>query len=183
MKPKSTSFASQSQSAVPVLAVAVLVAVLALVLARLFLATPAPAQAPVAGGTVPSTVALSLSEPSHFRRIGRSDFFASTIRASVTSTDVPTKLSVLDGEVSGGRRLGHMASRNSILSPALEVTAGQGLTPFHSLDAIVPAPLRTWRRPLASEIVRIRLRQKAANARALRNHGKLLLVTFTVGGP
>jgi hypothetical protein len=181
VKPKSTFFASRRPPPALVLAVAVLIGVV--VLARLVLAAPAPAQSPVAGGTVPSTVALSLSEPSHFRRIGRSDFFGATIRARATATDVPTKLSVVDGEVSGGRRLGHMASRNSILSPALEVTAGRGLSPFHSLDATLPTPLRIWRQPLSSESARIRLRQKAPSARALRNHGKLLLVTLTVGGP
>jgi hypothetical protein len=181
VKPKTTSFASRSPSAALLLALAVLVA--ALVLARLVLVTPAPAQSPVAGGTVPSTFALSLSEPSHFRRIGRSDFFGTTIRARITATDVPVKLSVVDGEVSGGRRLGHMASRNSILSQPLEVTVGPGLGPFHSLDDVLPRPLRTWRRPLSSENAKIRLRQKAPNGRAVRNHGKLLLVTLTVGGP
>jgi len=183
VKPKSTSLASRSPSAALFLALAILIAVGLLVLGRLVLATPAPAQAPVPGGTVPSTLALSLSEPSPFRRIGRSDFFAATIRARVTATDVPTKLSVVDGEVRAGRRLGHMASRNSILSPALEARAGAGLGPFYSLDAILPTPLRAWRQPLGGETAKIRLRQKALNARALRNHGKLLLVTLTAGGP
>ena len=178
MKPKSTSLASRSPSAALVLAAAVLAASLALAsLAARGQGFPTP------GGTVPSTIALSLSEPSPFRRIGRSDFFAAAIRARVTATDVPTKLSVVDGEATAGRRLGHMASRHSILSPALEATAGAGFGPFHSLDAILPAPLRTWRRPLSGETAKIRLRQNAPNARALRNHGKLLLVTLTVGGP
>jgi hypothetical protein len=53
---------------------------------------------PVAGGAVPSTLALSLSEPSPFRRVGRTadgeDVYVSTIRAEVTATDAPTRLSL-----------------------------------------------------------------------------------------
>jgi hypothetical protein len=149
----------------------------------LALAAIAHAQFPTPGGTVPSTLAVSLDEPTPFRRIGRSDFFTATIRARVTATDVPTRLSLIDGAVTAGRRLGHMAGGNSILSPALEVTVGPGPGAFRSLDTAPPRPLKTWNRPLSGEEAKIRLRQKAPHARALRNHGKLLLVTLTAGGP
>lgn len=177
MKRKSATFAIRSRSAAPMLAAAVLIASLALPTMASSEGSPTP------GGTVPSTLALSLSEPSPFRRIGRSDFFTTTIRARVTATDLPTRLSIVDGEVTAGRRLGHMASRHSILSPPLEATAGPGPGPFRLLDTVIPPPLRIWRRPLSGENVKIRLRQKAPDARALRNHHKLLLVTLTAGGP
>jgi len=53
---------------------------------------------PTPGGTVPSTLALSLSEPSPFRRVGRTaageNVYVSTIGAEVTATDTPTRLSL-----------------------------------------------------------------------------------------
>jgi hypothetical protein len=52
---------------------------------------------PVAGGNVPSTLALSLGEPSPFARAGP-DLFTATLRAEVTATDVPVRLSLAEGE-------------------------------------------------------------------------------------
>jgi hypothetical protein len=154
----------------------------AVLAASLVLAALARAQgAPTPGGTVPSTLALSLSEPSPFRRIGHSDLYIAAIGARLTATDVPTNLSLADGEATAGRRLGHLSAGSSILSPALEASAGGG--PFRSLDPAVPAALRVWREPLADTPVKIRLRQAAPTARALRSHRKLLLVTLTAGGP
>jgi len=51
---------------------------------------------PTPGGTVPSTLSLSLGEPSPFRRVGRTrsgqNVYAATIRAEVNATDAPTRL-------------------------------------------------------------------------------------------
>lgn len=55
---------------------------------------------PPLGGTVPSTLELSLGEPSAFRRTGSTpagNVYAATVRAEVTATDAPTWLSVLGG--------------------------------------------------------------------------------------
>jgi hypothetical protein len=76
-----------------------LAAATALLAATLALAALARAQgSPTPGGTVPSTLALSLGEPSPFKRIGRSDSYTATLRAEATATDTPTRLSLLDGE-------------------------------------------------------------------------------------
>jgi hypothetical protein len=134
---------------------------------------------PVPGGTVPSTLALSLSEPSAFRRHGA--LYTATIRAEATATDTPSKLSLADGEVTGGPRLGHLVRGSRILSPALRAAAGGG--PVRSLDAPVPLPLESWGEPLAGTEAKIRLRQSAPGAHTLRGYGKLLLVTLTAAGP
>jgi hypothetical protein len=151
----------------------------------LVLAALARAQdSPVPGGTVPSTLSLSLSEPSPFRRAGaagRGSVYTSVIRAEVTATDTPVRLSLTDGEVTRGRRLGHLVSASSVLSPALRAQAGGGA--YLSLDAAPPPQLKRWGRPLSGATTKIRLRQEAPNARAVRNHHKLLLVTLTAGGP
>jgi len=57
-------------------------------------------QPPVAGGQVPSILALALGEPGPFERIGgtsQSARFATTIRVEATATDSPAKLSLADG--------------------------------------------------------------------------------------
>ena len=54
-------------------------------------------QPPVPGGTVPSVLSLSLGEPSPFTRQGET-LFTATIRAEVTATVSPTKLSLDDEE-------------------------------------------------------------------------------------
>jgi hypothetical protein len=144
----------------------------------------ARAAAPVPGGEVPSTLALSLSEPGPFKRVGaarRGGLFATTIRAEVTATDVPARLSVADGDSGSGRRRGHLGRGASILPSPLEASADGG--PLRSLAARVPAPLRIWRAPVSGAMARIRLRQRAPSARAVRGRHKLLLVTLTAGGP
>ncbi|MFN8218161.1 MAG: hypothetical protein U0R71_16335 [Solirubrobacterales bacterium] len=135
------------------------------------------------GGFVPSTISLSLSEASPFRATGgggRERVFTSVIRAEVTTT-VPVQLSVADGEVSSGRRLGHLVQGSSVLSPALEAQAGAG--GYRPLDATPPPELKRWGQPLSLETTKVRLRQRAPDAGALRGHRKLVLVTLTAGGP
>jgi hypothetical protein len=57
----------------------------------------APAKgSPPVGGAVPSTLALSLDEPSGFKRtrsLERENVYAATVRAEVTATDTPVSLS------------------------------------------------------------------------------------------
>lgn len=58
------------------------------------------AGSPAPGGTVPSTITLSLGEPSEFRRTGSAggeNVYTAAIRAAVTATDAPVHLSVRGG--------------------------------------------------------------------------------------
>jgi hypothetical protein len=133
---------------------------------------------------VPSTIALSLAEPGPFKRIAstrQANIYATTLRAEATTTVLPAKLSLLDGDSGPGHRRGHLGRGASIVPAPLEASADGG--PRRSLADIVPAPLRTWRVPITAAPVRIRLLQKAPSARALRGRGKLLWVTLTAGGP
>lgn len=138
----------------------------------------AQAAPPVPGGAVPSVLSLSLSEPSRFVRRGSA--YVSIIRAEVTATDAPTRLSLADGEAGSGRRRGHLASGKSILAAPLRAASGG---PFRSLDARVAPSLTQWRKPVSHAAAQIRLRQVAPSRRALRNHRKLLLVTLMAAGP
>ena len=79
------------------------------------LCTLARAQSPVTGGDVPSTLTLSLGEPSGFRRVGSTrgeNVYTATLRAEVTATDAPTGLSV-----EGGGDAGFMQSLRSWSEP------------------------------------------------------------------
>jgi hypothetical protein len=169
----------QARTGALILAVVVLTA-------TLVLAALARAQAsPVPGGTVPSTLSLSLGEPSPFKRVGAAGsgngVYISVIQAEVTATDTPVRLSLADGEATHGPRVGHLAAGSSVLSPALRAQASGGA--YRSLDASIPPELKTWGQPLTATPTKIRVRQEAPNARVLRNHHKLLLVTLTAGGP
>ena len=60
----------------------------------------ARADGPPVGGTVESTLELSLGEPSAFKRTGavpEGNVYTATVRAEVTATDAPTRLSVAGG--------------------------------------------------------------------------------------
>lgn len=139
---------------------------------------------PVAGGTVPSMLGLSLSEPSPFTRTGSADgqpVYTATVGAEATATDAPIRLGVSDGEVTVGPRLGHLVGGSSILPTPLQAAADGGA--YRSLDALAASPLQRWSEPVAQAATTIRLRQIAPNSRALHNHHKLLLVTLSAGGP
>ena len=67
-------------------------------------------EGPRVGGSVPSVLALSLSEPSAFSRsvAGHGEsVYTSLISVEVTATEAPTRLTVADGEAIAGRRRGH----------------------------------------------------------------------------
>jgi len=136
---------------------------------------------PAPGGSVPSLLSLSIGEPSPLTRGGPGGVYTATVPAALTATDIPVRLSLVDGEATGGSRRGHLGRGTSLLPDPLWAAADGG--PFRSLDTSVPMPLRRWRQPLAAATTKIRLRQTAPSARALRAHRKLLLVTVTVAGP
>ncbi len=169
---------TQARAGALILAVVVLTATL------VFAALSRAQTSPVPGGTVPSTLSLSLGEPSPFQRVGTAghgNVYVSVIRAEVTATDTPVRLSLVDGEATHGPRVGHLAAGSSVLSPALRAQAGGGA--YRPLDAAVPPELKSWGQPLVATPTKIGVRQEAPNAGVLRNHHKLLLVTLTAGGP
>ncbi len=150
-------------------------------------AVAAHAEGPEVGGSVPSVLSLSLSQPSGFTAAGaarkgpRGRLYVTTIGLSVTSTEMPTRLSITDGEALHGGR-GRLLNGKRSLSSPLEAAAGRG--PYYSLDSGVDPQLREWSEPIANQEASIHLRQAyRGSARSLRRFHKLLLVTVTAGGP
>jgi hypothetical protein len=138
------------------------------------------------GGTVESTLALSLGEPSPFARVSashRRSVYDATIAVEVTATDTPVRLSLADGEAISGARRGHLVRGHSILALALRAAAGRGR--FRSLDASVDPVLEQWGEPLSLEGATIQLRQAVHGAHqpSIGGYHKLLLVTVTAAGP
>jgi hypothetical protein len=138
------------------------------------------------GGTVESTLGLSLSEPSPFARVRaghRRSVYDATIAVEVTATDTPTRLSLADGEAIAGRRRGRLVRGTSILAIPLRAAAGNG--PYRSLDATVDPVLQQWGEPVSLEAATIRLSQtvRGAHQPPIGGYHKLLLVTVTAVGP
>jgi len=138
------------------------------------------------GGTVESTLGLSVGEPSAFTRSGaspRGRVFTAFIPIEVTATEGPTWLSIADGEAFAGRHRGRLVRGASTLAIPLRAAAGNG--PYRSLDATVDPELEGWGQPVSLEAATIRLRQtvRGRAPRTLSGYHKLLLVTITAAGP
>jgi hypothetical protein len=149
-------------------------------------ANVAHAEEPTVGGTVESTLGLSLGEASHFVRVSaghRKSVYDATIPVEVTATDAPVRLSLADGEAISGARRGHLVRGHRSLAVALRAAAGSGS--FHSLDASVDPMLEQWEEPVSLEGATIRLRQtvRGAHQPPIGDYHKLLLVTVTTAGP
>ena len=80
-----------------------------------------------------------------------------TVHARITSTANRTRVSVADGDVASGRRLGRMASSASLLDEPLEARVGSD--PFQPLNAEID-PILAEFGPVSNERVTIRLRQR-----------------------
>ncbi len=138
------------------------------------------------GGTVESTLALSLGEPRPFARVSagrRRSVYDATVPVEVTATDAPVRLSLADGEAISGARRGHLVRGHSTLAIALQAAAGRGR--FRSLDASVDPVIEQWGEPLSLEGATIRLLQTVPGTRQppIGGYHKLLLVTVSTAGP
>ncbi|HEV7936457.1 MAG TPA: hypothetical protein VGP18_00340 [Solirubrobacteraceae bacterium] len=138
------------------------------------------------GGTVESTLALSLGEPSLFASVHaghKHSVYDATIPVEVTATDAPVSLSLADGEAISGTRRGHLVRGHSIVAIALQAAVGRGR--FRSLDASVDPVLEQWSEPVSLEGATIRLRQavRGTHQPPIGGYHKLLLVTVTAAGP
>jgi hypothetical protein len=163
---------------------------LALLVAALAVLGSAPAALAEAGtpvgGTVESTLALSLGQPSPFARVSaghRQSMYDATIPVEVTATDAPVRLSLADGEAISGARRGRLVRGHSSLAIALQAAAGRSR--FRSLDASVDPVIEQWGEPVSLERATIRLRQtvRGAHQSPIGDYHKLLLVTVTAAGP
>lgn len=147
----------------------------------LLAAAPAASQTEV-GGTVPSLLSLELEDPSGFASFpagpGEHDL---VVRARITSTANRTRVSVADGDVASGRRLGRMASNASVLDEPLEARVGSD--PFQPLNAEID-PILAEFGPVSNQRVTVRLRQRIGSGERPRGtYEKTLLITLSSTAP
>jgi hypothetical protein len=155
---------------------------LATALALSLLAPAAHAQGTDVGGTVPSYMALSLDEPDGFATFpaGPADHEL-RVRARVTSSDGGVRLSIADGDVTSGSRLGRMAGGAALDAP---LEARVGAAAFQPLDASIDPILAVFREPVANEPATILLRQRiGAGERPRGTYDKTLLITLSSKAP
>lgn len=147
----------------------------------LVVAAPAAAQTDV-GGVVPSMLELAIDDPQGFASFpsgpGEHELLIAT---RITSTANRATLSVVDGDQTSGRRLGHLASSASVLDQPLEARVGSD--PFQPLDVSLDPVLAEFG-PVARERARIRLRQRIeAGERPRGTYTKTLMITLSATAP
>jgi hypothetical protein len=139
----------------------------------------AHAQGTDVGGTVPSYMALALDAPEGFATFpaGPGEHVL-RVRARVTSTDRNVQLSVADGDVAGGARLGRMGSLDAPLEARI------GAAAFQPLDAAFDPLLTLFREPVANKAATIELRQRIGAAeRPSGTYDKTILITLSPNAP
>ena len=133
------------------------------------------------GGTVPSTLELSIDSAGTFAPFGAGpSTHELLVRARVTSTDKAATLSIADGDVTSGPRVGRLSAA---LSRPLEIRVG-ATGPYAPLDEISDAALVAFDGPVANTAATLRVRQRVlAGERPKPTYPKTLLITLSSDAP
>jgi hypothetical protein len=129
------------------------------------------------GGTVPSFLELILTQPkTGLDKFPRARTYTMKFEAQITATDAPTLLTLADGDVATGSRLGHLARGSRRLPLPLEARIGRAA--FQPLDQSVDPLLARWNEAMTRQKATVNLRQKVSR-RASGSYRKVLLVTLS----
>ena len=133
------------------------------------------------GGTVPSTLELSIDSVGAFAPFAAGPSSRQLlVRARVTSTDKAATLSIADGDVASGPRVGRLSAA---LSRPLEIRLG-ATGPFKPLDEISDVALAAFNEPVANAAATLRVRQRVlAGERPKPTYPKTLLITLSSDAP
>ena len=133
------------------------------------------------GGSVPSFLELILTQPSKgFAAFSKTKSYEMSFDAQVTATDAPTLLTLADGDVTSGSKLGHLSVGSKRLAAPLEAAVGR--SPFQPLDNAVDPLLTKWTESATRLKSTVKLRQKVTG-KATGNYRKVLLVTLSTETP
>ena len=152
-------------------------------------AVPAVAGAqtePISGGTqiggiTPSFMELILTQPATaFTTFTKAKTYSASVDASVIITDDTANLSIADGEVAKGSKLGHFTSGSKKLPLALEARVGKSA--FQPLDSTVDPFLAKVSGPANRTKSTINLRQQV-KSKASGSYRKIVLVTLSTETP
>jgi hypothetical protein len=154
-------------------------------------AVPAVASAqtpdPISGGTqigglAPSFMELILAQPAKasFATFTKAKTYSTSFDASVILTDESATLSIADGEVVKGSKLGHLTSGAKRLPLALEARAGKSA--FQPLDSTVDPLLAKLSGPANRAKTTVNLRQQV-KSKASGTYRKIVLATLSTETP
>jgi hypothetical protein len=130
---------------------------------------------------VPSFLELIISQPSAtLASFKKAKTYSSSFGVQVTTTDDGTQLSLADGDVASGKKMGHLASGSKSLPLPLEARAGKSA--FQALNQTVDPLLASWDDVASHAAATINLRQKV-KGKAKGNFRKVLLVTLSTDTP
>jgi len=135
------------------------------------------------GGIVPSFLELIISPVSSggLATFPKAKTYAAGFDVQVTSTDELTALTLADGDVATGKKMGHLASGAKTLPLPLEARVGTKGA-FQALDTSVDPLLTRWTQAGSRQKATVNLRQ-VVKGKASGSFHKLLLVTASTDTP
>lgn len=133
-------------------------------------------------GKVPSYVELVLGQPAaSFSTFRSAKTYTTSFTAAVTISDQKATLSVTDGDVTKGSKIGRLANGSKLLPEPLEARVGKS-SAFAPLDSAMDLPLARFTTVQANSDVKVDLRQKVEK-KTSGSYRKLLLVTLSSDTP
>ena len=133
------------------------------------------------GGFTPSFLELIITQPAtaSFTTFTKAKTYSANFDVSVTLTDETAALSLADGEVASGSKLGHLTSGAKRLPLALEARVGKSA--FQPLDTAVDPQLQVEPRRDPHEVDG--QPAPAGQEQGLRDFRKVVLVTLSTETP
>jgi len=146
-------------------------------------ATPvASAQVVPIGGDVDPYVGLVISQPkASLETFPSAKTYSTSFTVEVTTSVPKASLSIADGEVTSGSKIGRLANGAKLLPLPLEARVGKS-SAFAPLSSAMDLPLTKFSTIQANGEVRVDLRQKV-EAKTSGSYRKLLLVTLSSDTP
>jgi len=133
------------------------------------------------GGSVPSFLELIIAQPATtFTSFTKAKTYAANVGVQITTTDEQAVLSIADGDVTKGSKLGHLTSGSKKLPLALEARVGKSA--FQPLDATVDPLLTKWTQASTRAKATVNLRQQVKR-KASGRYRKVVLMTLSTQTP
>ncbi len=133
------------------------------------------------GGSVPSFLELIISQPkSSFATFTSAKTYSTSFDVAVTTTDGSTQLSLADGDIATGSKMGRLAAGSKLLPLPLEARVGKSA--FAPLNTSVDPQLTKWTDVQNRGKATVNLRQQV-KSKVKGSYRKVLLVTLSTEAP
>jgi hypothetical protein len=133
------------------------------------------------GATVPSMLELIITQPkTSFTKFSKAKTYSTSFDVAVTTTDNLAQLTLADGEVTSGSKMGRLASGKKLLPLPLEARVGKSA--FAPLNTPVESQLTRWTTAVARAKATVNVRQRV-KAKASGSYRKIVLATLSTDTP